>query len=63
MRALVVVVVGPNANLCSSVIEPEEQRLVQEFVAHAPVEAFAKAVLHRLSRRDVTPFDPMFARP
>jgi hypothetical protein len=45
------------------VVEPEEQRLVQEFVAHAPVKAFAEAVLHGLSWRDVTPFDPMFARP
>ncbi len=37
MRALVAAIVCPGADLRSGVVEPEEQRLVQEFVAHAPV--------------------------
>src|SRR3546814_3998088 len=36
--------------------QAEEQRLVQQFIAHPAVEALAEAVLHRLARRDVMPF-------
>ncbi len=34
-----------------------EQRLVEALVPEAPVEALDEAVLHRLARRDVVPFD------
>jgi hypothetical protein len=37
------------------VIETEEQGFVEKLVAHPAVEAFTKAVLHRLSRRDEVP--------
>src|SRR5690606_27329973 len=33
----------------------EEQRLVEQLVAHAAVEALGEGVLHRLARRDVMP--------
>ena len=52
MRALVVVIVDPRANFRSCVVEPEEQRLVEQLVPHAAVEALAEAVLHRLARHD-----------
>ena len=34
-----------------------EQVLVEQFIAHAAVEAFNEAILHRLARRDVVPVD------
>ncbi|ESZ54411.1 hypothetical protein X729_28500 [Mesorhizobium sp. L103C131B0] len=39
--------------------ERGEQRLVQQFVAQAAVEALDEGILHRLARRDVGPFHPM----
>ena len=62
MWAPFVVVVGPFGDRRSGVIEAEEQGFVEELVAHAGVEALAKAVLHRLAGRDVVPFHPMFLR-
>jgi hypothetical protein len=44
-------------------VEAEKQRFIQKLVPHAPVEALAEPVLHRLPRRDVTPLDPAFACP
>ena len=52
MRPTLVVIGNPGRDGRSGVIEAEEQRLVQELVAHAPVEALADAVLHRLAGRD-----------
>lgn len=43
------------ADHAAGVVESEEQRLVQEFVAHLRIEGFADAVLHRLPRRDKVP--------
>lgn len=63
MRAFVVVIVRPSPDRRFGVIEPEEQRFVEQFVAHATVEALAKAVLHGLARRDVMPLDLVFVRP
>jgi hypothetical protein len=45
------------------VIKAEEQRFVQKLIAHAAVETFAEAVLHRLAGRDVMPLDFAFGRP
>ncbi len=58
MRARGVVVLDPLGDAGTCVVEAAEQRLVQEFVAHAAVESLADAVLHRLARRDVVPGDP-----
>ncbi len=63
MRTLVVVVAYPGADLFPRVVKAEEQRLIQELIAHASVEAFAEAVLHGLARRDVMPLHLAFARP
>src|SRR5215212_5917194 len=63
MRPALVIVGNPSRNSGSGVIEAEEQGLVQELVPHAPVEALADAVLHRLARCDEVPGDPVLARP
>ena len=55
MRALKIVVRGPFADSLSGMDEIEEQGLVQQFVAHTPVEALDEAVLHWLSRSDEVP--------
>jgi len=39
-----VVVVGPFGDCRAGVVEPEEQRFIQELIAHAPVEALAEAL-------------------
>ena len=58
-----VVVLGPGRDLCASMIEAEEQALVEKLVAHAAIEALAETVLHRLPRRDEMPDDPVVLRP
>ncbi len=63
VRPPLVVVVGPDRDLCPGMIEAKEQALVEKFVAHATVEALAEAVLHRLSRRDKMPDDVVVLRP
>ena len=57
MRACFVEVGGPGPDHGAGMGHIAEHGLVQEFVAHAPVEAFHEAVLHGLTRRDVMPFD------
>lgn len=57
MRPEGVVVVDPFANGAAGMIEAEEQAFVKQLIAHAAVERFDIAVLHRLARRDVVPFD------
>ena len=63
MRALAVVVVGPVRDPGAGVIEAEEQGFVEKLVAHPAVEAFTKAVLHRFSRSDEVPGNPVVLRP
>jgi hypothetical protein len=63
MRALAVVVVSPSRDLGAGVIKAEKQGFVEQFVEHPTIEAFAEAVLHRLSRRDKVPRDLVFFRP
>src|SRR5580698_126858 len=60
MGALAIVI---GADGATRMIEIEEQRLVEKFVAHAPVEAFAKAVLHGLVWRDEVPVDTCLLGP
>ena len=59
----VVLVVPPGAEHEPGVGQRGEQRLVEAFVTQATVEALDEAVLHRLARRDVMPFDPPLPRP
>src|SRR5436305_5860112 len=58
-----VVVIDPIRDPGSGMIEAEEQALVEKLVAHAPVEALAEAVLHRLSGRNEMPDNPVVLRP
>lgn len=57
VRRLLVIVVHLGGDLDSGMRQAEEQRLVQEFIAHPAVEAFAEAVLHRPAGRDIMPLD------
>lgn len=54
MRPCRVVVGDPGADELAGVIEVEEQALVEEFVAHAAVDALYEAVLLRFAWRDVS---------
>lgn len=57
------IIVCPFGNGALSVIEAEEQTFVEQFVAHQAIEGLNIAILHRLSRRDIMPFDLMVFRP
>ncbi len=66
MRPFFVVVIGPGPDQGARMGHAAEHGLVQKFVAHATVETFHKAVLHRLASRwkrsfgttrDVVPVD------
>ena len=59
----VVVVMPPGFQFLARMSEAGEDRLVQELVAQARIEAFDKPVLVRLSRRDVVPLDIALLRP
>lgn len=63
MRPRMVVIIELGADDRLGVIEPEEQGLVQQFVARAPVETLAKAVLRGLAECDVMPIDMMLFAP
>ena len=63
MRPRGVVVGDPGSDDLASLIEIEKQALVEKLVAHATVEGFDVAVLHRLAGRDVVPFDLMLFAP
>src|SRR6266542_3883546 len=58
-----VVVSDPSSDDLASLIEVEEQALVEKLVAHAAVEGFDVAILHRLSGHDVVPFHLMLFAP
>jgi hypothetical protein len=63
MRALLVVARAPTRQSISGVFEIVEDRLIEQFIAHSPIERFADPVLHRLARRDEMPGDPALLRP
>src|SRR6266567_4501289 len=63
MRPRRVVVSDPSSDDLASLIEIEEQALVEKFVAHAAVEGFDVGILHRLAGRDVVPFHLMLFAP
>ena len=58
-----VVVIDPGRDQIAGMGEVAEQRLVQELVPHPAIEAFHETVLHRLSGRDVVPFDLVLGAP
>ncbi len=55
MRPPRVVVSDPGSDDLASLIEIEEQTLVEKFVAHAAVEGFDVAILHRLAGSAIPP--------
>ena len=57
MGAVVIVVALPGPDLLSGVAQAREQRLVEQLVPEAAVEAFDEAVLGRLARGDVAPVE------
>src|SRR5690349_4587150 len=57
------VVSDPSSDDLVSLIEIEEQALVEQLVAHAAVEGFDVAILHRLAGRDVVPLHLMLLAP
>ena len=63
MWPLPVVVLHPGGDLEVGMREAEEQRLVQQFIAHPTIEALDIAVLHRPARRDVMPLHADLAAP
>lgn len=63
MWAVIVVVDDPTGERRPGMIEITEQRLIEEFVPHSPIEGLAEAVLHRPSGSDVLPLDAGLLRP
>jgi hypothetical protein len=59
VRPARVVVFGPFRDNVARMLEAEEQRLVQQFIPHAPIEGFHEPVLHGLAGCDVVPVDGM----
>jgi hypothetical protein len=60
VRSVGVVVDPPFLDDLASLVEIGEQMFVQALVAQSAVEAFNKAILHRLAGCDVVPLDPEF---
>jgi len=63
VRSVGVVVDPPFLDDLTSLVEVCKQVLVEAFVAQPAVEAFDKAVLHRLAGRDVVPLDSKLLLP
>lgn len=63
MRAFGVVVGGPSRDHDAGMRQVAEHGLIEQLIAHPPVEAFDETVLHGLARRDVVPFDPVLGTP
>ena len=57
MKAFGVVVGRPSRDQITGMGEISVPRFVEKLVAHPAVAAFDKAVLHRLTWRDIVPFD------
>ena len=63
MRPFGVVVASPFLELDPRLGKRGEQRLVQELVAQAAIEAFDEGILLRFARLDVVLFEPKALRP
>jgi len=61
--SLGIVVDPPSFDDSAGFSETGEQMFVKEFVAQSAIEGLDEAVLRRLARRDVVPFDAMFLLP
>lgn len=63
MRALGVIVAHPSRDQIAGMGEIAEQCFVEKLIPHPAVEAFDKPILHRLTRRDIVPFDLVLDAP
>ena len=63
MQPLAVVALDRNRDLDAGMSKAEEQGFVEQFFAHATIEALAEAVLHRPARRDVMRFQAHLTAP
>ena len=63
MRPCGVVVLSPRSDRLPSLVEGDEQRLVQPLFPHLAIEALDLTFLHGLTRHDVAPLDPLILRP
>ena len=63
MRPLGLVVEAPAFEDGTGLRQRAEQGLVQQLIAQSAVEAFDKGILHRLTRDDVMPADPLAVSP
>ncbi len=63
MRPPLVVIGSPDAQHCPGMRQGREQRLVEQFIAEAPVEAFDEGILRGLAGSDVMPFDSSLVGP
>lgn len=63
MRPLGIVSGNPRSDDTASMADAEEQALVEQLIAHSPVETLDISVLHRLARGDVMPVYVAILRP
>ncbi len=63
MRPARVVVFFPIRDSAARMLEAEEQGLVQQLIAHPPIEGFHEAVLHGLAGCNVVPVAGMVLQP
>lgn len=63
MGALIVIVGCPSRDHDTGMGQIAEHGFIQQLVSHAAIDAFEKAVLHRLSRRDAAPCDLVLGTP
>ncbi len=59
MRAFGVVAGCPNGDDDTSMGQVAEYSLAEQFIPHPSVDTFDEAVLHRIARRDILPFNPL----
>ncbi len=63
MRSDIIVVLSPSIQHSADLGKRGEERLVEQFIAQACIEALDESVQCRLAGRDVVPFDPHLLAP
>jgi hypothetical protein len=63
LQAPGVLVVGPGGDFLTVMGNPGEQCLVEQLIAHRPMEALDESVLGGLAWRRLVPLNPGFAAP
>lgn len=57
MRSLGIVIGNPRGDGAAGMVDAEEQALVEQLVAHSPVETLDEGILLRLAGLDIVPVD------